>query len=150
MRPKLPHVSIMIYTGSARTIRWNGILIKKVIQSCQIIFFNSCLSNITLFFFFSLCYMSPLNIPKWLPKFVKQKSHWLHPSIKFANPVHADVLLGFYKLRYFQTYSNFNNAHNPFESVPELPAVSLSSFTDWSRMEESIREMRILLSSELN
>ena len=149
MRPKLPHVSIMIYTGTARTIRWNGILIKKVIQSCQIIFFNSCLSNITLFFFFVVLHESS-KYSKMTPKFVKQKSHWLHPSIKFANPVHADVLLGFYKLRYFQTYSNFNNAHNPFESVPELPAVSLSSFTDWSRMEESIREMRILLSSELN
>ena len=24
---------------------------------------------------------------KMTPKFVKQKSHWLHPSIKFANPV---------------------------------------------------------------
>ena len=147
MRPKLPHVSIMIY--SARTIRWNGILIKKVIQSCQIIFFNSCLSNVTLFFFFVVLHESS-KYSKMTPKFVKQKSHWLHSSIKFANPVHADVLLGFYKLRYFQTYSNFNNAHNPFEFVPELPAVSLSSFTDWSRMEESIREMRILLSSELN
>ena len=25
--------------------------------------------------------------PRMTPKFVKQKSHWLHSSIKFANPV---------------------------------------------------------------
>ena len=33
---------------------------------------------------FSLWYLTP-NTPN-TPKFVKQKSHWLHSSIKFANP----------------------------------------------------------------
>ena len=30
---------------------------------------------------------------KMTPKFVKQKSHWLHSSIKFANPVFSFILM---------------------------------------------------------
>ena len=35
--------------------------------------------------FFWLWYLTP-KYSKMTPKFVKQKSHWLHSSIKFANP----------------------------------------------------------------
>ena len=93
---------MMVYTCQNHALKWHTrrkesdrIHVQNLIRLPRAVkVFNSCLRNIALLF--SLCYLTP-NIPKiWLQNLwrAEQESHWLHPSIKSANPV--IIILSFF------------------------------------------------------